>query len=302
MHTRIDRQALGAGHYLDTADARFHYARLGSGTPLLLLHGWPEFWYTWRHNIPALAARHTVIAPDLRGFGESRSTDRPFDAPLTPEQIADDLICLLDALAIDKAAFVAHDVSANAMQCLARRNPERISCLYFFNCPHPGIGARWADADQLPHVWYQYFNQLSLAKQLIGYHRDTCRLYLQHILGHWSHQPDCFDEDLEHWVDNFMAPGALEGGFAWYAGVDQARRGLIRHGPPELLPIQHPTRVLWGASDKALSPTWIDTLGSTFSQLEADVLPNAGHFVHYEQPDIANADIVRFLTVHKDIL
>lgn len=284
----------GADRFVETNGVRIHYARMGQGQPLVLVHGWPEFWLTWRHNLPILAPHFDVIAPDLRGFGESRSLDRAADAPLTPSQIADDLAALLDVLGVEQAGFVAHDVGANAMQAFARAYPQRVAGLFFFNCPHPGIGRRWADSESLPETWYQYFNQLPLAAAMVGQSRESCRLYLGYILAHWSHDPACFAADLDLWVDNFMAPGALEGGFAWYRGVDAARRALVRAGPPDLPRIDRPTRVLWGASDKVLRPEWVDTLPDTFSDLRVDVQPNAGHFVHYEAPDAANDAILAF--------
>lgn len=288
---------LGAGKYIDAAGCRFHYASLGEGPPLILVHGWPEFWLTWRHNMPSLARHFRVIAPDLRGFGESRSFDRPPDAPLTPQILSADLAALMDALAIERACFVAHDVGAYAVQSLARDHPERVVGLYFFNCPHPGIGNRWADADHLPETWYQYFNQLPLARRLIGGDRDACRLYIGHILSHWAHDPATFDADLELWLDNFMRAGALEGGFAWYRGVDDARRELIRNGPPALPRIPHPTRVFWGRHDKVLRVEWMDTLAGTFSNLRADICEDAGHFVHYELPETANSDVLEFFRI-----
>lgn len=284
----------GAGRFVEANGARMHYARLGQGKPLVMVHGWPEFWLTWRHNLPVLARHFDVIAPDLRGFGESRSLDRPPDAPLTPSQIADDLAALLDVLGVEQAGFVAHDIGANAMQTFARVHPQRVAGLFFFNCPHPGIGRRWADAESLPETWYQYFNQVPFAPAMVGQSREACRLYLGYVLARWSHDPACFAEDLDLWVDNFMTPGALDGGFAWYKGVDAARRALVRDGPPDLPRIDHPTRVLWGGSDKVLRPEWIDTLPDTFSDLQVAVLPNAGHFVHYEAPAAANEAVLAF--------
>lgn len=289
----------GAGKYLEANGARFHYARMGPpGAPkLVLLHGWPEFWLTWRRNLPVLAERYDVIVPDIRGFGESRSLDRPADAPLPPEQVSDDLAALLDALGIARIGLVAHDVGATCAQAFARAHPDHLVGLFTFNCPHHGIGRRWASADAIPECWYQYFHQTPVAARLVGRDRHSCRDYLRFILGHWSHNPDTFDDDLDLWVDNFLQPGVLEGGFAWYNGVDAARRRLISDGPPDLPRLTCPTRVLWGRSDKVLRPDWTDTLGMVFADLRAvDVVDGAGHFVHYEVPDLANREILKFFS------
>ena len=118
-----------------------HYARDGDGPTLVLLHGWPEFWYTWRRNISALARSFDVVVPDLRGFGDS---DKPSNVPDVSDY-ADDLIELLDALNIDRAGFVGHDLGAFVMQDLAQRYRDQVDRLFFFDCPHPGIRPRWLD-------------------------------------------------------------------------------------------------------------------------------------------------------------
>jgi pimeloyl-ACP methyl ester carboxylesterase len=272
-----------------------HYSRHGSGAPIVLLHGWPEFRRTWRKNVEPLSAGFDVIAPDLRGFGGTRRLDGAVDGQIAPPLLAEDLAAFLDALGLGRIGLVSHDVGAGAAQAFALRWPERLSGLFFFNCPYPGIGKRWADADQIPEIWYQTFNQQPWAPALVGASRQTCRTYISHFLSHWSHDPRTFDEDLEAWVDNFMQPGALAGGFAWYKGVDAPRRALMRSGPPpEKLLIATPTRVLWGASDPVLRAAWTDRLPDYFSDIEVSIAPEAGHFVHYERPELANAAIVRF--------
>jgi pimeloyl-ACP methyl ester carboxylesterase len=290
------KATLGAGKFVETPRGRFHYARVGAGQPILLLHGWPEFWLTWRHNLRPLAEHFDVIAPDLRGFGESVGHEPAPGGPLTPDIIAEDIVSLLDAIDVRTVGLVAHDVGAVAAQTLARSYPERISRVFFFNCPHPGIAGSWADAESLPETWYQYFNQTELAPRLAGYNRDTLRIYLQFILSRWSFDSHAFDEDLELWVDTFMRPGVLEGGFAWYIGIDKPRRASIRHGPTVLPKINHPTRVLWGKHDPVLRAEWAEGLNSYFNDIQIDICDDAGHFVHYEQPERAHRAIVSFFS------
>ena len=101
--------------------AAFHVARTGTGKPLVLLHGWPEFWLTWEPVMARLADRFTLFAPDLRGFGNS---DKP-DGPFGPDQHAADMLAIMDALGITQAGIVGHDVGGAVMQPLARTAPER---------------------------------------------------------------------------------------------------------------------------------------------------------------------------------
>jgi pimeloyl-ACP methyl ester carboxylesterase len=132
-----------------------HYWREGRGSTLLLLHGWPEFCRTWRRLIPLLAAGFDLIAPDFRGFGDTEKPDPgPTDA-MTVDVLAEDMRALLDALGLDRpVGFVSHDVGAYVTQVFARRWPERAAGLFFFNCPYPGIGRRWAEPEHLKEIWY----------------------------------------------------------------------------------------------------------------------------------------------------
>lgn len=279
---------------IEAGELKVNYLRHGAGPPLVLLHGWPEFCRTWKKNIPVLATRFDVIAPDLRGFGGTTRRDGgPVDGT-TAEVLAGDLAALLDGLGIHRAGLVGHDVGAYAAQSFAQAYPSRVAGLFFFNCPYPGIGKRWGEAGHLPETFYQYFHQWTLAEELVGLNRDACRLYIGHFLRHWAADPHAFDADLEAWVDNFMRPGNLRGGFAWYRGTLPSRQALVRDGAPKLPPIACPTRVLWGERDPILKAEWRDRLSGYFSDLRADVAPDAGHFVHYEAPDLANREMLAF--------
>ncbi len=269
------------------------------GPAVMLVHGWPEFSRTWRKNLPVLAERCDVVAPDLRGFGKSSKPD----SVCTPQTYADDLIALADHLGQgpDGAGWtgaftvVAHDVGAFAAQLLARARPDRIRGLFFFNCPYDGIGGRWVQQGHFREIWYQTFHQMEWAADLVGASRDTCRTYLSHFLRHWSHDPRAFDEDLEVWVENFLQPGALQGGFNWYRSIAEARRRAIAGEGPVPTAIPAPTQVLWGRHDPVLRSEWTEGLGDYFSDLTVEIAEEAGHFVHYEQPDLANARILAFL-------
>ncbi len=275
---------------------RVHYVRQGSGTPLVLLHGWPEFWFVWRKNIPALAERFDVIAPDLRGFGESEKPPLPEPPGGLLDELVEDLRGLADALGIERFGIVSHDVGSFVAQRFAARYPERVLGLFFFNCVYPGIGRRWLEPESVQEIWYQSFHQQRWAADLVGSSREACEIYLKHFLDHWAHEPGVFDEDFEAWVDNFMRPGNLRGGFDWYVGVGEARMKMMREGAPELPKITPPAYFLWGEGDPILKVRWADRLGDYFSDFELEPAPGAGHFVHYERPDLANDRITRFFS------
>ncbi|MGH7071662.1 MAG: alpha/beta fold hydrolase, partial [Acetobacteraceae bacterium] len=203
--------------------ASFHLARSGAGRPLLLLHGWPEFWLTWEPVMDRLAPRFTLLAPDLRGFGASDKPAGPWGAG----DHAADILAILEALGIGRVGIVGHDVGGAVMQVLARRASERISGLFFFNFVYPGIGRRLGAPDRLGEIWYQAFHQLALAPILIGASRAACSAYIGHFLRHWSHRKQAFDDVLGAFVDNFLVPGNLEGGFAYYRAANAARIAIM---------------------------------------------------------------------------
>lgn len=283
-----------ASRFVDANGLRLHGLQAGHGTPLVLLHGWPEWSHAWRPVMTRLADRFAMTAPDFRGFGDSAKTSLAPSNDATPEQLAADTLALADALGLQRFGLVAHDVGSFVAQTIARRAPERISGLFFFNCAYPGIGARWVEPGHLLETWYQFFHQQPWAAELVGSSREACRIYLRNFLSHWSHRQDWIAPALETWVDNFMLPGNLQGGFDWYRSIHAARMASIegRATPPP--PIATPTRVLWGAHDPVLKVAWIDRLPEFFRDLQLDVAAEAGHFVHLESPDLAAQAIAVF--------
>jgi len=270
--------------------ADLHVARCGTGSPLLLLHGWPEFWLTWEPVMERLAARHTLIAPDLRGFGDSDKPAGPFGA----DDQAADMAALLDALGIEYAGIVGHDVGGAVIQALARAHPELCVGLFLFDFVYPGIGPRLGAPDRLSEIWYQSFNQMDLALTLVGARRESCAAYIGHFLRHWSHRKDAFDPVMDAFADTFWKPGNLAGGFAHYRAAHAGRIAMLKGEAPPLPPIAVPTCVRWAEHDPIFPYAWTDRLGETFSNLDLALFPGVGHFPHREDPDRAAAEIAGF--------
>ena len=198
------------GQFAETSELSVHYIRAGAGAPVVFLHGWPEFARTWMHNLPVLADRFDCIAPELRGFGQTISKVPRPEGGSPPQLLARDIRDFLDALGLEKVAFVSHDVGAFVAHTFAMSYPERVSGLFFFNCPYPGIGKRWGDPAHFPETWYQQFHQKDFAAKLVGSSREAARIYFSSMIKHWCHQKEAFDPYLEEWVDNFMAPGNMQ--------------------------------------------------------------------------------------------
>jgi pimeloyl-ACP methyl ester carboxylesterase len=270
--------------------AALHVARTGQGRPLLLLHGWPEFWLSWEPVMQRLADRFTLYAPDLRGFGDS---DKP-DGPFGPDQQASDMLALMNALDLGKAGIVGHDVGGALMQPLARNAPERIAGLFFFDFVYPGIGPRMAEPDRLNNIWYQSFHQMEMAPALVGATRESCRTYISHFLRSWSHRKDAFDDVIESFTDNFLSPGNLAGGFAHYRAAHAGRVKMMKGEAPVLAQIRVPTCVRWAEHDPLFPYAWTDRLGETFVDLDLAMFAGVGHFPHREDPDRAAREIASF--------
>ncbi|GJE46335.1 alpha/beta fold hydrolase [Methylobacterium soli] len=274
---------------------RLHVASTGRGAPLVFLHGWPEFWLTWEPVMARLAGRFTCIAPDFRGFGASDKPDPHSSDQVGAAVHAADIVALLDRLGLARAGFVGHDVGAYVAQELGRAAPERIAGLFFFNCPYPGIGPRLGVPGMLAEIWYQSFHQKPFAAALVGSSREACRLHIGHFLRHWAGgNPAAFDDVLEAFVDNFLQPGNLQGGFNWYCSQNAGRLAMIRGEAPRLPPITRPACVRWGVRDPLFPYAWTDRLGVTFADLDLAPFEGAGHFPHRERPDAAAAEIARF--------
>jgi pimeloyl-ACP methyl ester carboxylesterase len=239
-----------------------------------------------------LADRFTLYAPDLRGFGDS---DKP-DGPHGPDQHAADMLALMDALGLKQAGVVGHDVGGGLMQPMARSAPDRIAGLFFFDFLYPGSGPRMAEPERLNNIWYQSFNQLDIAPVLIGASRESCRAYFGYLLKHWSHRKHAFDDVLEAYVDNFLKPGNLTGGFAYYRAAHAGRIRMLKGEAPQLAPIERPTCVRWAEHDPLFPYAWTDRLGESFSDLDLAMFPDVGHFAHREDPDGAAREIAAFFT------
>ncbi len=275
-------------------DASFHVVTAGQGMPLLFIHGWPEFWLTWQPVMERLSDRFMVIAPDLRGFGDS---DKPHGA-CGPSDHARDMVALMDAMKIPTFGVIGHDVGGAVIQALARLAPARLRGLFLFNFVYPGIGGRMGSPDRLKEIWYQSFNQMDIAPALIGASRESCKAYIGHFLYHWAHQKHAFADVMEEFIDNFMKPGNLEGGFAHYKASHAGRIAMMKGEAPSLAPITTPTCVRWSRHDPLFPYEWTDKLHETFADLDLAPFENVGHFPHRENPDQAAQEIAAFFSTH----
>lgn len=292
--------AYGKSAYATGASGnRIHYMRTGTGPPVLLLHGWPGYWYDWRHVIPLLSSQFDLVIPDLRGFGRS---DKPAfqSADYGTSALAADLGALLNELQISSTMVLGYDIGGSAGQALAREYPNKVKGLVISNPTYPGVNGRELSPDNVSEFWYVNFNVLPLASELVGYHRDTVSMFLRHFYDHWSGpRYEIESEAMESLVDTYASKEAIEGSLhyykAWAASLTRNDQSATRDSP-----IDQPTIVLWGDSDPTAPIHWSDNLDKHFSNLiRLEPLQGIGHFVPLEAPQafaIAAIDLDKEMT------
>jgi pimeloyl-ACP methyl ester carboxylesterase len=272
-------------HWVDRGEVRLHVRASGpkDGPLVVLLHGFPEFWYGWRHQIPALAeAGYRVVVPDQRGYNRS-------DAPRAVaaydlDVLVDDVCAVIDATGHARASVVGHDWGAMVAWHLAHAHPERLRRLAVLNVPHPHVFRETlrASPKQLLRSTYALFFQIpALPEWLLG-RNDGQGLA---ALLRWSGRTDTFsDADLDCYRRAWRRPGRLRGMLHWYRAA--ARRAL-RSSPPST-PIDVPTLVVWGAQDVALSRRMAAPSAAMSSRGRSQVLEGATHWVQHDAPAVVN--------------
>jgi pimeloyl-ACP methyl ester carboxylesterase len=254
-------------------------AEAGSGAdPVLLLHGWPQHWYEWRHLIPALADRHRVIAPDLRGFGWS---DAPRDG-YRKEEMADDVLAVLDALGIERVKLVGHDWGGWIGFILCLRAPERFDRFLAFNIIHP-----WQDIWKfLPHAWRFWYQWVVITPGL-GYLGHRTERFTRLILRRGVVDESVWDEStLATFTSNLAEPARAHAAVALYRTFSSSELLQLARGRYDNLRLTVPTRVVFGAGDMAMSTKSLRGYEPHADAMEVEIVPGCGHFIVDERPDL----------------
>ncbi|MBI4361800.1 MAG: alpha/beta hydrolase [Euryarchaeota archaeon] len=272
-----------------------HYVREGEGAgkaPLLLVHGWPGFYFEWHLNIRPLSAHFDVVVPDMRGYGHSEKPDLAPEKGYSDGVMAEDLRGLVDHLGWGRVNIVAHDFGAVWTQTFARAYPGRVGRLVLFDPPYPGIGMRPLMPGHLREMWYLLFHQMPWAEALVGSNRGMVERYIGHFLSHWSYDKNLWTlEEVREYVDVYSQPGALRGGFHCYRAMFRTMGRFLGKVPK----IEAPTLVLWGENDSVLPVAWSDRLGDYFSHVTMKRVPRCGHFMMRERPDVVNREVAGFV-------
>lgn len=280
-------------HEALVGDVHLHYLEAGGGDalPLVLLHGWPQTSYAWRKLIPRLADGRRVIAPDLRGFGDS---DKPEDG-YDKKTVAADVIALLGQLGIDRAAILGHDWGGWVAYRIALDAPDLTERLIVLNmtCPlNAGAAGQLFEPDQVRESWYWYMFQIPEFPEAVFSGKEET--LLRHFHSHWSAIPDTYsDADITEFARAFQTPGALRGGFNYYRTM--FTQDMLDWAPHFGHVYPMPALILWGDRDPVIPPAWLEGIEACFADLRIVHHPDAGHFIGEEAPEWCAGHILEFL-------
>lgn len=263
---------------------RMHYVEAGEGEPVVFLHGFPECWYSWRRQLPALAGHYRVVAPDLRGYHETEA--RP---PYDSGTLQADVLGLLEALGQRSAHLVGHDGGGGVAWLLAMQHPEAVRSLAILNMPHPVLfRAGLRSLAQLRRNWYIAFFQLPwLPERVLAWtgYRPLARAIFRGIPPGEERT-----RDLAFYQRSWGEHG-LTGGINWYRAI---RRSLqLMPDPVPIITV--PTTMIWGEDDFALGKNLTAATEHYVRDLDLHYLPDVGHFVQQEAPDEVNRLLIAHL-------
>lgn len=271
---------------VDVGEINLHVASQGTGRPVLFLHGFPELWYAWRHQLQAVAdAGFRAVAPDQRGY--NLSDKPPSTRAYRIDALVGDIAGLIDAIGGGPVPVVAHDWGVMVAFCLAERHPQLVERLVILNGPHPEMyRAAMRHFDQIRRAWYVF---LFLLPALPVWLLRT-RFVIQRVLRGSAVHPSAFtDADIDEYVRAMQRPGAARAAVSWY-------RAAFRYPVRAPGTINAPTLVLWGEQDVALSPRLLEGIDRYVPDVQIKRLPHASHWVEHDAAREVSDEIVTFLS------
>ncbi len=287
--------------YANVNGIRLHYAEAGSGDSLvILLHGFPEFWYSWRHQLAALGQTHHVIAPDLRGYNLSDKPQRVADYRIGV--LIEDVIGLIKHFGADRAAIVGHDWGAGVAWAVAGKYPEYVSKLAILQVPPAAAWLANLTLRQLWRSWYMLFFQLPRVPEWFIRRKRFAtlgRMFTESV----GRKGSFSEAEIERYKEALARPGALTAAINYYranAGMAIARRkksnGRTRAGQTLDRRIRVPTLFIYGEQDVAIVPATTRGVGRYINALYRELrIKDSGHWVQNEAPREVNDSLRQFL-------
>ena len=265
--------------YADIGDVRLHYVEAGEGPLIILLHGFPEFWYGWRLQIePLAAAGFRVVAPDMRGYNLSSRPEgvQAYDT----DRLTADIRGLIHERGAQSALLVGHDWGGSVAWATAMKYPEVVDRLAILNAAHPRkLSQGLHHPDQLRKSWYFFFFALPELPEIIV-HANRWHFF-RHFLR--DARPAYTPEEMDRYIEAWSQPGAAAGMINYYRfAVGQP----AKEAEMALRPIAAPTLVIWGQRDTYLGPELAQPDHDDVPNLDrVERLPDASHWVHHDEAE-----------------
>ncbi|MGQ0505621.1 MAG: ribosomal protein L7/L12 [Myxococcaceae bacterium] len=271
---------------------RFHYVETGKGPLVLLLHGFPENWWSWRYQFqPLVDSGFRVVAPDLRGYDGS-DKGGPYDL----ETLASDVYGLIQALGEENAHLVGHDLGGAVAWHVAATRPLCVERLVVINCPHP---AQLEDAlrpsrELLKRAWPKFSFPLAVVPEM-----DLLQAgpeLIEQLYAKSAQDPSHFShEEIQPFIDGMAQPGAVKAMLGWYR--TSFKQAIARRGnAPQYAPIGAETLLIWSRSEAGLKfDELVPGTENHVPKLQLATLGGAGHYVHAEKPQRVNDVMIPFL-------
>ena len=266
-------------HTASVNGIQLHYVIGGQGDPVVLLHGWPQTWYEWRHVMPALAKNYTVIVPDLRGLGESSKPATGYDGRTT----AEDIHQLVSKLGFNDIFLVGHDFGVQVAYSYAAAHPNETKRLVILDVPIAGIGP----GENITGLWWaQFHNVRDIPEMLVAGHE---REYLTWFYRYSCNPAAITDEDIDEYVSHYSAPGGMRAGFEYYRALSD---DIKQNKEYSMTKLPMPVLVLGG--ECSFGTAALDSMRLLATDVRGSIIPNTGHWIPEERPDFLTNELVRF--------
>jgi len=275
--------------YAEVNGVRLHYVTAGNGPLIIFLHGFPEFWYEWKDQLPDFAKDHRAVAPDMRGYNLSA---KPADVDAYQmKNLVEDVRAL------------AHDWGGGVAWSFAIAHPEYLEKLVIVNCPHPAILARELSSNPAQQKASQYmlFFRSPQAEQTLS--ANNYAGLVDAVLGDGLKTGVFSEADKQAYIAAWSQPGALTGGLNYYRAANlgpPVPGATTSEGPASgvdaaSLVVKVPTLVIWGEKDTALLTGNLDGMNQFVPNLTVKRIPDGSHWVIHEKPALVNQYIREFI-------
>ncbi|MDV3000156.1 MAG: Soluble epoxide hydrolase [Chroococcopsis gigantea SAG 12.99] len=276
--------------FITTNGINLHYITKGRGKLILFLHGFPEFWYSWRHQMKEFGKDYHVVALDLRGYNKSDKPPAVKDYSMS--QLLLDVKGTIEALGYDRCILVGHDWGGAIAWNFAYQYPRLLEKLIILNLPHPALFRKGLTTPaQLLRSWYIFFFQLPYLPELL-IEFNKYQLIADAFLGMAIDKSAFTDEDIGAYKESASQPGALTAMVNYYRNIFDS--GVL-NGPGIDRQLDIPTLMIWGENDSALGKELTYGTEKYVPDITIKYIPDCSHWVQQEQPRLVNQYIREFL-------